>query len=83
MSSHLAIADGDGRVFSVEIKQERPATGAAAAPAPEILPASEVCAADRRGATQMCWVTRNGEVAAVSQFAILGGSRDWRSADSA
>lgn len=74
MSSHLAIADGDGRVFSVEIKQERPATGAAAAPAPEIMSASEVRAADRRGATQMCWVTRDDETATVSQIAILGGS---------
>ncbi|GAA6017625.1 hypothetical protein JCM8202_000355 [Rhodotorula sphaerocarpa] len=70
VSSHLAIADGDGRVFSVEIKQERPATGAAAAPAPAIMSASEVRAADRRGATQMCWVTRDDETATELRLAF-------------
>ncbi|GAA5889654.1 hypothetical protein JCM6882_007094 [Rhodosporidiobolus microsporus] len=55
-SATLALADADGRVWSVEVVQTLGAEGSEV----EVKEAVAVVEADKRGATQMCWIEREG-----------------------
>lgn len=59
MSALLALADADGRVWSVQVSQIIPTGGK-----PQITVSTTVLLtdADKRGATQLCWIERGTTV---------------------
>ncbi|GAA5864941.1 hypothetical protein JCM3774_003918 [Rhodotorula dairenensis] len=65
-TAQLAIADGGGRVFALSVTQDAHGAGVEAGPA------VSVSTADGRGATQLCWANKQGELSRRLAYSKLG-----------